>query len=67
TTNGRIGTHLIPAWINWLGIILSIALLLGGLSFVFASSMLTAILFASLPMLLVWVGAVSATGVGQVK
>lgn len=67
TSSLGLRTHLIPAWINWLGIILSIALLLGGLSFVFASSMLTAILFASLPMLLVWVGAVSATGVGQVK
>ncbi|MBE7434587.1 MAG: hypothetical protein HS100_11780 [Anaerolineales bacterium] len=61
TSSLGLRTHLIPAWINWLGIILSIALLLGGLSFVFASSMLTAILFASLPMLLVWVGAVSAT------
>lgn len=67
TSSLGLRTRLIPAWINWLGIILSIALLLGGLSFVFASSMLTAILFASLPMLLVWVGAVSATGVGQVK
>lgn len=61
TSSLGLRTRLIPAWINWLGIILSIALLLGGLSFVFASSMLTAILFASLPMLLVWVGAVSAT------
>lgn len=61
TSSLGLRTRLIPAWINWLGIILSIALLLGGLGFVFASSMLTAILFASLPMLLVWVGAVSAT------
>jgi len=60
-------TRLIPAWINWLGIILAIALLLGGLSFAVANSMLTAILFASLPMLLLWVGAVSVTGMRQVK
>ena len=60
-------TRLIPAWINWLGIVLAIALILGGLSFSFTNSMLTAILFASLPMLLVWVGAVSATGMRQVK
>lgn len=60
-------TRLIPAWINWLGIILAIALLLGGFSFSFVNSMVTAILFASLPMLLVWVGAVSATGMRQVK
>jgi len=60
-------TRLIPAWINWLGILLTIALILGGLSFAFTNSMLTAILFASLPMLLIWVGAVSATGMRQVK
>ena len=60
-------TRLISAWINWLGIILAIALILGGLSFAFANSVLTAILFASLPMLLIWVGAVSATGMRQVK
>ncbi|MBN8579173.1 MAG: hypothetical protein J0L96_00780 [Anaerolineae bacterium] len=52
-------TRLIPAWINWLGILLTIALILGGLSFAFANSLLTTVLFASLPMLLVWVGAVS--------
>ena len=60
-------TRLIPAWINWFGIVLSIALLLGGLSFLIANSKLAAVLFASLPMLLVWVGAVSATGMRQVK
>ncbi len=60
-------TRLISVWINWLGIILAIALILGGLSFAFANSVLTAILFASLPMLLIWVGAVSATGMRQVK
>ncbi len=53
-------TRLIPAWINWLGIILTIALLLGGFSFIFVNSILTTVLFASLPMLLVWVGTVSA-------
>jgi hypothetical protein len=52
-------TRLIPAWINWLGILLTIALILGGLSFAFANSLLTTVLFASLPLLLVWVGAVS--------
>lgn len=60
-------TRIISAWINWLGIILAISLILGGLSFAFATSLLTAVLFASLPMLLVWVGAVSATGMRQVK
>jgi hypothetical protein len=52
--------RLLPAWVNGLGIVLAIALLLGGLSFAAANALLTAILFASLPMLLVWVGAVSA-------
>ncbi|MBI3175285.1 MAG: hypothetical protein HYZ25_16290 [Chloroflexi bacterium] len=60
-------TRLIPAWINWLGIILTFALILGGLSFAVANSLLTAILFASLPMLLVWVGAISAVGMRRVK
>lgn len=60
-------TRLIPTWINWLGILLTIGLILGGLSFAVANSILTAILFVSLPMLLVWVGAVSATGMRQVK
>lgn len=58
-------TCLIPAWVNWLGIILTLALILGGLSFAFANSLLTAILFASLPMLLIWVGAVSVVGMRQ--
>ncbi|MBE0669940.1 MAG: hypothetical protein IH588_05070 [Anaerolineales bacterium] len=60
-------TRLTSAWINGLGIILAIALILGGLSFAFANSLLTAILYASLPMLLVWVGAVSAVGLRQIK
>lgn len=59
--------RIIPAWINWLGILLTLALILGGLSFTFANSMLTAVLFASLPMLLVWVGAVSAAMIKKSK
>lgn len=59
--------RLIPAWVNWFGILLAIALILGGLSFAFANSLLTTVLFASLPMLLVWVGAVSVVGMRQVK
>jgi hypothetical protein len=59
--------RLLPAWVNWLGVVLAIALLLGGLSFAFANAMLTAILFASLPLLLLWVGAVSVTAMRHVK
>lgn len=54
--------RLIPAWVNWLGVLLALALILGGLSFAFANPLLTAVLYASLPMLLVWVGAVSVAG-----
>ncbi len=62
-------TRLIPTWINWIGIILAVALLLGGFSFIFVNSILTAVLFASLPMLLVWVSAVSAVAMkrNQIK
>ena len=35
-------TRIVSVWIGWLGIILSIALLLGGLSFAFANPILTA-------------------------
>ncbi len=59
TSIAGLRTARIPAWVNWLGIALAVALLFGGLSFAFANSLLTAVLFASLPMLLVWVGAVS--------
>lgn len=50
----------IPVWINWFGAVLAAALILGGLSFIIANAMLSAVLFASLPMLLVWVAAVSS-------
>ncbi|ABY36343.1 MAG TPA: hypothetical protein DEF43_02095 [Chloroflexus aurantiacus] len=60
-------THLLPAWVNWSGIVLAIALLLGGLSFAFTNAMLTVILFASLPMLLIWVGAVSTVMMNDFK
>ncbi len=60
-------THLLPAWVNWHGIVLAIALLLGGLSFAFTNTMLTAILFTSLPMLLIWVGAVSTVMMNDFK
>ena len=60
-------SRLISVWIGWLGIILAVALILGGLSFAIASPLLTGILFASLPMLLVWVGGISVAGGRQVK
>lgn len=60
-------SRIIPAWINWLGILLTLALILGGLSFAFANSIFTAVLFASLPMLLVWVGVVSAAMIKKSK
>ncbi len=52
-------THALPRWLGWLGAILSLALFIGGLSFLLESPALLSVLFASLPLLLVWVGAVS--------
>jgi hypothetical protein len=52
-------TRIFRAWYGWLGYVLSVALILGGLSFASSNSILTYILFISLPLLLFWVGAVS--------
>jgi len=52
-------THALPRWLGWLGAALSAALIIGGLSFLLDSPALLSVLFASLPLLLVWVGAVS--------
>ena len=52
-------TRVISVWIGWLGFVLTMALILGGLSFASANSILTPVLFASLPMLLIWVASVS--------
>ena len=52
-------TRALPQWLGWLGTALTLALVLGGLSFMIPSSLLTNILFVSLPLLLLWVVAIS--------
>lgn len=52
-------TNALSRWLGWLGVVLSLALLIGGLSFLLNSPLLLSVLFASLPLLLVWVGALS--------
>jgi hypothetical protein len=54
-------TKAIPAWLGWLGIVLSLTLVIGGFSFVSTAPVPTSILFASLPILLFWVGAMSVS------
>lgn len=49
----------LPAWLGWLGIVLSVLLVVGGLSFPLASAALYDVLYVALPVLLVWVGALS--------
>ncbi|MCB9113228.1 MAG: hypothetical protein H6634_18435 [Anaerolineales bacterium] len=55
------GTKSIPAWLGWLGAVLSLTLVIGGFSFVSTAPVLTYVLFASLPLLLFWVGAMSVS------
>lgn len=52
-------TRVLPAWIGWLGVLLAILLFVGGLSFVLGSDALYFVLYVALPLLLVWVGAIS--------
>jgi hypothetical protein len=54
-------TKAIPAWLGWLGIVISLTLVIGGFSFVSTAPVPTSILFASLPLLLFWVGAMSVS------
>ncbi len=50
---------ILPRWLGWVGVVLSVTLILGGLSFVLSSSALYMLLYAALPLLLLWVAAVS--------
>lgn len=51
--------HAMPRWIGWIGAILSLMLLIGGLSFVLDSEALYLVLYVALPLLLLWVGSMS--------
>jgi hypothetical protein len=48
---------LAPGWVRALAVVLTVLLPLGGASFLLPAGVLTAMLVASLPLLLVWVGA----------
>lgn len=54
-------TKAIRAWLGWLGTVLSLMLVIGGLSFTSTAPLLTSVLFVSLPLLLFWVGAMSVS------
>jgi hypothetical protein len=52
-------TRIFPVWYGWIGTVLSLTLIVGGLSFISSKSAFTYVLFASLPLLLFWVGVLS--------
>lgn len=52
-------TRVLPQWLGWLGTALTLALVLGGLSFMIPNTLLIIVLFVSLPLLLLWVVAIS--------
>jgi hypothetical protein len=52
---------LIKAWVTPLAFVVATLLFLGGISFLVESSILTAALFISLPLLLIWVGVVGVS------
>jgi hypothetical protein len=54
-------TKAIPIWLGWLSAVLSMALVIGGFSFISTETALTYVLFISLPLLLFWVGALSVS------
>ena len=60
-------TRIFHVWYGWLGYVLSATLVLGGFSFALSNRALTYILFASLPLLLFWVGAVSLAAMKHTK
>lgn len=52
-------TNALPKWIGWMGAVLSLALIIGGLSFVLESVVFYNVLYIALPLLLIWVAAIS--------
>jgi hypothetical protein len=49
----------LPRWLAGVGVLLSLSLIFGGLSFVLSSPMLYTVLFVGLPLLLIWVAGAS--------
>ncbi len=60
-------THSMPQWLGWLGVILSLTLIIGGLNFILNSPILLYVLFVSLPLLLLWVGGISVVILRRVE
>ncbi|MDB5075651.1 MAG: hypothetical protein JWO42_1830 [Chloroflexi bacterium] len=52
-------TRALPLWLGWLGAVLSVILVVGGWSFVLNNSNIYAVLYVALPLLLIWVAALS--------
>lgn len=52
-------TKILPVGLGWLGTVLSVSLITGGLGFVSEVPVFTYVLFVSLPLLLIWVGALN--------
>jgi hypothetical protein len=55
----RITSRALPQWLGWLGFVLALVLIVGGLSFTLNNSALYYLLYVGLPLLLLWVAAVS--------
>jgi hypothetical protein len=51
--------RVLPRWLAWVGSFLMLSLIVGGLSFIVGNSALSLVLYLALPLLLLWVGAVS--------
>jgi hypothetical protein len=58
-------TRALPQWLGWLGVSLFLALIIGGLAFVVNNGLLNIVLIVSLPLLLIWVAAVSLIMLGR--
>ncbi len=52
-------TRALPRWLGWVGAVLALALIVGGWSFVLGNAGLYTVLSVALPLLLVWVAAIS--------
>jgi hypothetical protein len=52
-------TRALPQWTGWLGVILALLLIFGGWSFLLNNSALYNVLYLALPLLLLWVAAIS--------
>jgi hypothetical protein len=52
-------TRAFPIWLGWVGTVLSLLLIFGGMHFMLGGLFFQALLFISLPVLLLWIAALS--------